>query len=126
MFSIQCAACDSTFEICRACYTGHKYCSPECRNIGYRRSLNRARKKHELSPEARLDHRDRSRAFRLRHRQPGNDNRNSVTDETSDENLVQLNFAGEKNVCVVCGCKFLGSRVEILNEDLELQFFDTD
>lgn len=59
--------CGQEFLLCRRCDRGNRYCSPGCSQRGRQRSLRKARRRHRLSPEDRLDHRDRNRAYR-RHR----------------------------------------------------------
>ena len=51
---------------CAACDRGHAYCSPVCRHAGRARSLRAAGRRHQQSPEGRLDHRDRQRVYRVR------------------------------------------------------------
>ena len=63
-----CRLCRRPFFICPACYRGHAYCSPPCRREGRARSLRAARRKLRQSPEGRLDHCDRQRAYRARRR----------------------------------------------------------
>ena len=58
--------CRAVFWICGHCDRGQRYCSPACRNdarLEQRRSANR---RHQDSPEGRLDHRDRQREYRRR------------------------------------------------------------
>ena len=71
-----CRYCNGPFFICRSCDRGHAYCSEPCRRQGYARRRRQARARHEQSPEGRLDHRDRQRAYRERWRA-------RVTDPTS-------------------------------------------
>jgi hypothetical protein len=61
--------CHTTFFICTHCDRGHRYCSPECRDQARRRQRRSANKRHQQSPEERLDHRDRQQAYRCRLRQ---------------------------------------------------------
>lgn len=46
--------------------SGPAYCSLPCRRAGRARSLRAAGQRHQQSPEGRLDHRDRQRAYRAR------------------------------------------------------------
>jgi len=58
--------CRATFFLCPHCDRGQRYCSLHCRDqirLDQRRSANR---RHQQSPEGRLDHRDRQRAYRCR------------------------------------------------------------
>jgi len=94
--------------MCKSCYRGHRYCSGECRKHGYARVRREARRRHEESQEARLDHRDRQRRYR--------DNLQiSVTDQTSKFEGVPVGSApcshldlrklSKINRCIGCGRK---------------------
>ena len=61
-----CRACNAVFVLCRSCDRGQRYCSPECRLPALRQQRRRANRRHQDSPEGRLDHRDRQRAYRKR------------------------------------------------------------
>ena len=61
-----CQWCWQPFVLCRACDRGHVYCSLPCRHAGRARSLRAAGRRHQQSPEGRLDHRDHQRAYRAR------------------------------------------------------------
>lgn len=61
-----CQWCWQPFVLCRACDRGHAYCSLPCRHAGRVRSLRAAGRRHQQSPEGRLDHRDHQRAYRAR------------------------------------------------------------
>ena len=63
-----CRQCSRLFAICAACDRGHAYCTPQCRSAARRRAVRAARARHQGSPEGRLDHRDRQRAYRARRR----------------------------------------------------------
>ena len=67
------------FWICRHCDRGHCYCSPSCRYQGYRQKQRLANRRHQQSPEGRLDHRDRQRALRRRR----SITQKNVTDQSS-------------------------------------------
>ena len=71
------SGCGVMFYICRSCYRGQVYCGDECRRRMRRQQKRRANRKHQDSPEGRLDHRDRQRAYRERCRL------RRVTDHTS-------------------------------------------
>ncbi len=60
--------CGSPFWICRSCDRGHRYCSARCRQRNRRRQLREANRRYQRSPEGKLDHRDRQRAYRERQR----------------------------------------------------------
>jgi hypothetical protein len=56
--------CGALFYICRSCYRGQRYCSEPCRQTTRREQQRAANGRHQQSPEGRLDHRDRQRAYR--------------------------------------------------------------
>lgn len=58
--------CGALFWICRHCDRGHRYCSDRCRAKARREQRRAANRRHQQSPEGRLDHRDRQRAYRKR------------------------------------------------------------
>jgi len=58
--------CGAIFWICRSCDRGHRYCSDCCRQKAIREQHRAANLRYRKSPEARLDQRDRQRAYRLR------------------------------------------------------------
>jgi hypothetical protein len=74
-----CFTCRNLFWICRHCDRGHRYCSASCRDRAYRQQRRLANRRHQQSPEGRLDHRDRQRAHRWRRLVV----QKSVTDESS-------------------------------------------
>ena len=61
--------CQAAFFICTHCDRGHRYCSTQCREQSRRQQRRSANRRHQVSPEGRLDHRDRQRAYRCRLRQ---------------------------------------------------------
>lgn len=61
-----CRGCNAVFSICRSCDRGQRYCSPECRIPALCEQRRRANRRHQCSPEGRLDHRDRQREYRKR------------------------------------------------------------
>ena len=63
--------CGTTFYICRSCDRGQRYCSQGCRQKARRQQRREANRRHQQSPEGRLDHRDRQERYRqgLRFRQ---------------------------------------------------------
>jgi len=72
--------CGQLFWICRHCDRGQRYCSATCRHQAYRQQRRLANRRHQQSPEGRLDHRDRQRQYRGRRIIRV---RLTVTDETS-------------------------------------------
>ena len=73
-----CLTCGKLFWICRHCDRGHCYCSASCRHQGYGQKRRAANRRHQQSPEGRLDHRDHQRAYRRRRLAQKN-----VTDQSS-------------------------------------------
>jgi hypothetical protein len=78
-----CGDCRAIFFICRSCDRGQRYCSDHCRQKARRRQHREANRRHQQSPEGKLDHRDRQRAYR--ERQQG-----GVTDQSSRPILVSV------------------------------------
>jgi hypothetical protein len=70
-------ACHAVFWLCLHCDRGQRYCSLACRDDSRLRQRRRANLRHQGSPEGRLDHRDRQRAYRHRQTQ------SRVTDQGS-------------------------------------------
>ena len=70
------SGCGAMFYICHSCYRGQVYCGERCRRRMRRQQMRRANRKHQDSPEGKLDHRDRQRIYRERCRL-------RVTDHTS-------------------------------------------
>jgi hypothetical protein len=58
--------CGRIFYICRSCDRGQRYCSEHCRQKARRQQRREANRRHQQSPEGRLDHRDRQRLYRER------------------------------------------------------------
>ena len=58
--------CGAIFWICRSHDRGHCYCSDRCRQKSRREQRRAANLRYRKSPEARLDQRDRQRAYRRR------------------------------------------------------------
>ena len=58
------SGCGVRFYICGSCYRGQVYCGERCRRRMRRQQMRRANRKHQDSPEGRLDHRDRQRVYR--------------------------------------------------------------
>jgi hypothetical protein len=82
----RCGDCERLFYVCPSCDRGHRYCSERCQAQHRTKSLRAARQRHQLSPEGRLDHRDRQRTYRARQQQ------RRVTDHTSVRNPSRSNF----------------------------------
>jgi hypothetical protein len=61
-----CGLCRRLFFACRRCDRGQRYCGEVCADEARQRSLRAARLRHQRSPEGRLDHCDRQRAYRER------------------------------------------------------------
>ena len=58
--------CHAVFFLCPRCDRGQRYCSLTCREQARLRQRRRANRRHQQSPEGRLDHRDRQREYRQR------------------------------------------------------------
>jgi len=58
--------CRAMFFVCSHCDRGHRYCSASCRSAARCRQRRCANRRHQQSPEGRLDHRDRQRQYRER------------------------------------------------------------
>ena len=58
--------CRVLFFICSHCDRGQRYCSLACRHSSLLLQRRAARRRHQQSPEGRLDHRDRQRIYRRR------------------------------------------------------------
>lgn len=59
--------CQTVFWICTHCDRGQRYCCAACRSEARRQQCRAANRRYQRSPEGRLDHRDRQRAYRERH-----------------------------------------------------------
>ena len=58
LLKIYCHCCGKIFHICRCCYSGHVYCSKECRKAGYRQVRKEAQKKYRKTDAGRKKHRE--------------------------------------------------------------------
>jgi hypothetical protein len=58
--------CRAVFWICKHCDRGQRYCGSACRTEARLNQRRRANRRHQHSPEGRLDHRDRQREYRRR------------------------------------------------------------
>lgn len=65
---VRCAQsdCGAVFYLCRRHDRGQRYCSAPCRQQARQASVRAARRRHQRSPEGRLDHADRQRVYRER------------------------------------------------------------
>ena len=70
--------CRTIFYICRCCDRGQQYCREGCRCVCRREQCRAANRRHQQSPEGRLDHRDRQREYRRRLKK-------MVTDQSSGD-----------------------------------------
>ena len=102
--------CAAQFFICRPCYRGQRYCSEPCRQTTRRQQRREANRRHQLSPEGRLDHIDRQREYRRRQAGRVTDQGSGV--ELTSDSIAQpvpvspigKGVAGRRRVCcVVCG-----------------------
>ena len=85
-------ACGEAFWICRSCDRGQRYCSDRCRLKARRRQRREANLRHQKSPEGRLDHRDRQRAYRLRRA------RACVTDQSRNGVPPSVSIPGPESI----------------------------
>jgi hypothetical protein len=107
-----CKSCGILFFICKGCYRGHRYCSDDCRRNGYEQARRAARLKHSQSLEAKLDHRDRMKAYRKGHSQK------TVMDKTSMFSDASLGSAASSHldatqipkvgICICCKRRWWG------------------
>jgi hypothetical protein len=106
-FVLSCKCCQKSFVICKSCYRGHCYCSESCREAGYALAKKKARKTYDQSPEAKLDHRDRSQRYRQ------NLSQKTVTDKGSKNSSLrvsqhlhlhkELQDLPDEGFCIACG-----------------------
>lgn len=62
----QASNCGALLFICSRCDRGQRYCSSACRKQARREQWRAASRRHQQSPQGRLDHRDRQRSYRQR------------------------------------------------------------
>src|SRR5215467_6584811 len=79
--------CQAVFWICTRCDRGQRYCSAACRLEGRRQQCRDANRRHQGSPEGRLDHRDRQRTYRKRYAT------SRVTDQSSPSVISPAPFS---------------------------------
>jgi hypothetical protein len=95
------------FYVCSRCDRGQRYCTERCRAKARREQRRAANRRHQQSPEGRLDHRDRQREYRRRLIA------RRVTDQGSDAAISfstlplpsppPLDRCGSEPVCRICG-----------------------
>ena len=100
-------ACGSVFYVCRSCDRGQRYCSERCRGKARREQRRAANRRHQISADGRLDHRDRQREYR------GRLAARRVTDQGSGDEvcpstlppltLPPVETASGEVICCVCG-----------------------
>lgn len=104
-----CPVCGIHFFICASCYRCQKYCSPTCRKTGYSAKQKIVRKKYADTPEARADHCDCNKLYRVYGRQCA-----IVMDETSDKDLDSLSSISiSPNKCTFCGVRRNDENMEL-------------
>ena len=119
------SGCGAMFTICGSCYRGQVYCGERCRRRMRRNQMRLANRKHQDSPEGRLDHRDRQRIYREKcrlrvtdhtsvgRRQSGNIEKPSIKTGIStslakgfqDRPRFRRPQTAIRVVCIVCGRK---------------------
>ena len=60
------STCGALFFVCSHCDRGQRYCSLVCQKQVRRAQWRAASRRHQGSPDGRLDHRDRQRSYRER------------------------------------------------------------
>ena len=86
--------CRTLFFICSHCDRGQCYCSLVCRQGSRLKQQRVARRRHQDSPEGRLDHRDRQRAYRLRRAASARaTTKENVTDHGSQSGTTSVTIA---------------------------------
>ena len=100
-------ACGSVFYVCRSCDRGQRYCSERCRDKARREQQRAANRRHQRSPEGRLDHRDRQREYRrrlvvLRVTDQGSETRVDFSSLLLPSPLL-LDQCGSEVICRICG-----------------------
>ena len=97
------AGCGTVFSLCGSCYRGQAYCGASCRATAQRRQRRQANARHQRSPEGRLDHRDRQRAYRARRRLRRVTDTPSPRPPRSTTIAPAVRHAALRPVCIVCG-----------------------
>ena len=97
--------CRAVFWLCLHCDRGQRYCSLTCRDGARIRQRRRANLRHQSSPEGRLDHRDRQRAYRHRHAQ------GPVTDQGSVSITSPASFGCEPVVAPAVAVSAISNRL---------------
>lgn len=123
---LECPTCQIHFIICRSCFRGHKYCSGSCRDFGYQQKTKLAKKKYALSADAKRDHADRNRVYRI-NKKKRIKTKNIVMDKSSAQSLdtVTVSTIIEKFCprCIICG-QFFSKGSDF--ENLDPWFFVSD
>ena len=87
--------CRALFFVCSRCDRGQRYCSLVCQKQVRRLQWRAASLRHQRSPQGRLDHRDRQRAYRQRKAARRNQSmRENVTHHGSQGESVRANLQG--------------------------------
>jgi hypothetical protein len=93
--------------VCRCCDRGQRYCSERCRQKARREQRRAANRRHQRSPEGRLDHRDRQREYRRRLvERRVTDQRSEAavcTPTLADLEVTAVQTVAGEVVCCVCG-----------------------
>ena len=89
------AGCGAVFWICCHCDRGHRYCGERCRRKTRRQQGRDANRRHQQSPEGRLDHRDRQRAYRERRRRRVTDHPSPAA--SASDSIVETEPSPSKN-----------------------------
>jgi hypothetical protein len=66
LVEIACFHCEKAFAVCIRDYRGQRYCSPRCRELGYRRRKREAGRRYQGTPNGRERHRQRQQGLRDR------------------------------------------------------------
>lgn len=66
LIEVRCKECGDTFNVCRRCYRGHRYCSPICKLEGYRRGRRNAQKRYRRKEKGKIKHQVAEKKRRLR------------------------------------------------------------
>lgn len=104
-------ACGALFFICRPCYRGQRYCSEACRQVSRQQQRRAANRRHQQTPEGRLDHIDRQREYRRRRSARVTDQGSAAGSSCGSIAAVDpitrraVRLAGRGVLCIVCGCR---------------------
>lgn len=78
-----CPECQTLFYLCSSCFTGQRYCSPQCRRKARQRSVVAARQRYARSDKGHETNRARQERLREARRQKIPPQEKSVTDQGS-------------------------------------------